>query len=116
MDFPNSVNEVTVSPPVSAAFSIVLVDTAWRRCRFSKKLRPTPYTVPVPALWEVGLQWVAPLSLPPRNPPQKLRLRRNLPDTLKVSMLSFLSSAHIIHLELVLGSEEMLSKKDLDVL
>jgi hypothetical protein len=114
MDFPNSVNEVTMSPPVSAAFSIVLVDTAWHRCLFSKKLQPPPYTLPVPALWEVGLWWVAPLPLPPRNPPQKLQPRRNLPDTPKVSVLSFLFSADVVRLELVLSSEEMLSK-DLDL-
>lgn len=59
-----------------------------------------PYTLPVPALWEVGLRRVVPLPLPPRNPPLKLRPRRNLPDTPKVSVLSFRSSAHVVRLEL----------------
>ena len=59
-----------------------------------------PYTLPVPARWEVGLRRVVPLPLPPRNPPLKLRPRRNLPDTPKVSVLSFRSSAHVVRLEL----------------
>lgn len=62
--------------------------------------QPPPYTLPVPALWEVGLRRAVPLPLPPRNPPRKLRPRSNLPDTPKVSVLSFLSSAHVVRLEL----------------
>lgn len=64
-------------------------------------LWPRPYTLPVPALWDVGLRRVVPLPLPPRNPPRKPRPRRNLPDTPKVSVLSFLSSAHVVRLELI---------------
>lgn len=58
------------------------------------------YTLPVPALCEVGLRRAAPLPLPPRNPPRAVRPRRNLPDTPKVSVFSFLSSAHVVRLEL----------------
>lgn len=48
----------------------------------------------------VWFRRAAPLPLPPRNPPRKLRPRRNLPDTPNVSVLSFLSSAHVVRLEL----------------
>lgn len=58
------------------------------------------HTLPVPALWDVGLRRVVPLPRPPRNPPRKLRPRRKRPDTPKVSVLSFLSSAHVVRLEL----------------
>lgn len=57
-----------------------------------------PQTRPVPALCAVWvLRGTAP-PLPPLNPPRKLRPRRNLPDTPKVSVFSFFSSAHVVRL------------------
>lgn len=65
-----------------------------------KKTCLCSYTLPVPALWVVWFRLAAPVPLPPRNPPRKLRPRRNRPDTPNVSVLSFLSSAHVVRLEL----------------
>lgn len=66
----------------------------------AKKTCLCSYTLPVPALCVVWFRLAAPVPLPPRNPPRKLRPRRNRPDTPNVSVLSFLSSAHVVRLEL----------------